>query len=132
MTARRLPLLRRSSLRFIAPLAGVVVLLGAGGLAAVETETVRGYGDALLWALSLMTTVGFVGGIPHSIGGRLPGGGAQATGRREPIAVAFHITVSRCHKGNATFIAPVHPATAVCSHETMTTSVIQVGRHPQP
>jgi len=49
----------------------VAVLLGGGGLAAIETETVGDYGDGVLWALSLMTTVGFVGGVPHTVAGKL-------------------------------------------------------------
>lgn len=49
----------------------MTVLLGGGGLAALETETVGNYGDGVLWALSLMTTVGFVGGLPHTVAGKL-------------------------------------------------------------
>jgi voltage-gated potassium channel len=67
----RLPRVRRRWLRFAAPLAALMVLLGGGGLAALETETVGNFGDALLWALSLMTTVGFVGGLPHTVAGKL-------------------------------------------------------------
>jgi voltage-gated potassium channel len=67
----RLPRVRRRWLRFAAPLAVLAVLLGGGGLAALETETVSNYGDAVLWALSLMTTVGFVGGLPHTVAGKL-------------------------------------------------------------
>ena len=52
------------------PLAGVGVLLG-GGLAAVEADAARGYGDGVLWALSLMTTVGFVGGQPQAVAGKV-------------------------------------------------------------
>jgi voltage-gated potassium channel len=62
---------RRRWLRFAAPLALVSVLLGGGGLAAVETQTISGYGDGFLWALSLMTTVGFFGGQPHTLPGKL-------------------------------------------------------------
>jgi voltage-gated potassium channel len=58
----------------------VSVLLGGGGLAAVETETVHGYGEGVLWALSLMTTVGFVGGQPHSAPGKLIAGGLMLLG----------------------------------------------------
>lgn len=67
----RLPQIRRQWLRVAAPLAAVAVLLGGGGLAAIETETVGDYGDGVLWALSLMTTVGFVGGVPHTVAGKL-------------------------------------------------------------
>ena len=62
------------------PLAAVAVLLGGGGLAAVETDTVHGYGEGLLWALSLMTTVGFVGGVPHSVPGKLIAAGLMLCG----------------------------------------------------
>jgi voltage-gated potassium channel len=67
----KLPRVRRRWLRFIAPLAAVTVLLGGGALAALETETVSNYGDGVLWALSLMTTVGFVGGLPHTAAGKV-------------------------------------------------------------
>lgn len=67
----RLPRVRRRWLRVAAPLAAVGVLLGGGGLAAIETQTVGDYGDGVLWALSLMTTVGFVGGVPHTVAGKL-------------------------------------------------------------
>jgi voltage-gated potassium channel len=76
----RLPRLRRRWFRFAAPLAAVAVLLGGGGLAAVETETVHGYGEGILWALSLMTTVGFVGGVPHSVPGKLIAAGLMLFG----------------------------------------------------
>jgi voltage-gated potassium channel len=71
---------RRRWLRFAAPFAAAAVLLGGGGLAAVETETVHGYGEGVLWALSLMTTVGFVGGQPHSTPGKLIAGGLMVLG----------------------------------------------------
>lgn len=67
----RVPRVRRRWLRFAAPVAALAVVLGGGGLAALETQTVRDYGDGLLWALSLMTTVGFVGGLPHTVAGKL-------------------------------------------------------------
>jgi voltage-gated potassium channel len=66
-----LPRIRRGWLRIVLPLAVVVAVLGGGGLAAVETETIGGYGDGLLWALSLMTTVGFINGHPHTAAGKL-------------------------------------------------------------
>ncbi len=65
-----LPRVRRRWLRFAAPLAAVIVLLAGGGLAAIETQTIGDYGDGVLWALSLMTTVGFVGGLPQTVGGK--------------------------------------------------------------
>ncbi len=70
----RLPHVKRRWLRFAVPLAALAVLLGGGGLAALETQTVGDYGDGVLWALSLMTTVGFVGGIPHTVAGKLIAG----------------------------------------------------------
>lgn len=49
----------------------VTVLLAGGGFAALESQTVPGYWDGLWWALSLMTTVGFIGETPETTGGRL-------------------------------------------------------------
>jgi len=67
----QLPRIRRS---FVLP--GVVVALaalavGAGGAAAFESDTVGSYWEGLWWALSLMTTVGFVEGPPASVGGAI-------------------------------------------------------------
>jgi len=76
----RLPRVRRRWLRFAAPLAAMAVLLGGGGLAAIETQTVGDYGDGLLWALSLMTTVGFVGGLPHTVAGKVIAAGLMLCG----------------------------------------------------
>ncbi len=61
----------RSSLRYLIPGAAIAVLLGGGALAALETDTVESYWEGTWWALSLMTTVGFVGGIPHTVAGKL-------------------------------------------------------------
>lgn len=58
----------------------VIVLIAGGGLAAIETETAGNYGDGVLWALSLMTTVGFVGGLPHTVGGKLIAAGLMLCG----------------------------------------------------
>jgi voltage-gated potassium channel len=63
---RRLPL--------VIPLAGAVVLLAGGALAAIETDTVSDYSEGLWWAVSLMTTVGFAGATPETTGGRLVSG----------------------------------------------------------
>lgn len=71
MALPRPPLPSRRWLRLALPLALIAVLLGAGGLAAFETDTVGSYGEGLMWALSLMTTVGFVGGLPASVAGKL-------------------------------------------------------------
>ncbi|MDH4176963.1 MAG: potassium channel family protein [Thermoleophilia bacterium] len=70
----------RGWLRVAVPAAVVTVLLAGGGLAAVETETVSSYADGVLWALSLMTTVGFVGGIPHTAVGKLIAAGLMLFG----------------------------------------------------
>lgn len=56
--------------RFALPFAVVVVLLSGGGLAALEAEAAKSYWDGVLWSLSLMTTVGFVGGVPSTAGGK--------------------------------------------------------------
>jgi len=57
-------------------LPGVIIALaalvvGAGGAAAFESDTVGSYWEGLWWALSLMTTVGFVEGPPETVGGAL-------------------------------------------------------------
>ena len=49
----------------------VVVLLAGGGFAAFESHQVSSYGEGVWWALSLMSTVGFVGEAPESTAGRL-------------------------------------------------------------
>jgi hypothetical protein len=61
----------RASLRWALPAAGILVLLAGGGFAAVETDTVMSYWEGVWWALSLMTTVGFVGGSPETTAGQL-------------------------------------------------------------
>ena len=76
----RVPRVRRRWLRYAAPLAALAVLLAGGGFAAIETETVSDYGDGVLWALSLMTTVGFVGGLPHTAWGKLIAAGLMLCG----------------------------------------------------
>ena len=76
----RVPRVRRRWLRFAAPLAAVAVLLAGGGFAAIETETVSDYGDGVLWALSLMTTVGFFGGLPQTAAGKLIAAGLMLCG----------------------------------------------------
>lgn len=50
----------RRTMRYVLPLAVLVVLLAGGGFAALETRTVASYPEGVWWALSLMTTVGFV------------------------------------------------------------------------
>jgi Ion channel len=63
--------LRTQWLRLVVPFGAVVVLLGGGGLAAFEAEAAPTYWDGVLWSLSLMTTVGFVGGVPATAGGKI-------------------------------------------------------------
>jgi hypothetical protein len=48
-----------------------VLLLAGGGFAAFESRQVSNYWEGLWWALSLMSTVGFVGEAPESVVGRL-------------------------------------------------------------
>jgi voltage-gated potassium channel len=64
----------RHNLRYLLPLAVLVVLLGGGGFAAFETDTVPSFGSGVWWALSLVTTVGFIGDTPVSLGGRVLAG----------------------------------------------------------
>lgn len=50
------------------------MLAGGGGLAALESNVASSYGEGVWWALSLMTTVGFVGEAPETAGGRVLSG----------------------------------------------------------
>jgi voltage-gated potassium channel len=61
----------RHNLRYLLPLVVLVVLLSGGGFAALETDTVSSFGSGVWWALSLVTTVGFVGETPTTTGGRV-------------------------------------------------------------
>jgi voltage-gated potassium channel len=61
----------RHSLRYLLPGAAVIVVIGGGAFAALETDTVESFWEGAWWALSLMTTVGFVGGTPHTAAGRV-------------------------------------------------------------
>jgi voltage-gated potassium channel len=61
---------RRLSLHWALPSAAIVVLLAGGGFAAVEADTVTTYWRGVWWALSLMTTVGFVSGSPSTGAGQ--------------------------------------------------------------
>lgn len=63
--------LRRSFLRAVLPLTAALVVLGGGGLAALESGTVHSFGDGVWWALSLMTTVGFTAGVPTTAAGKV-------------------------------------------------------------
>lgn len=49
----------------------LVVLLAGAGFVALESDVVSTYWEGLWWALSLMTTVGFVGELPETTGGRI-------------------------------------------------------------
>jgi voltage-gated potassium channel len=61
---------RRRLVNYIV-LAAFVVLLAGGGFAAFESRQVSSYWEGMWWALSLMSTVGFVGEAPESLAGRL-------------------------------------------------------------
>lgn len=47
----------------------VALLVGAGAAAAFESDTVGSYGRGLWWAISLMTTVGYIGQPPRTTEG---------------------------------------------------------------
>lgn len=64
----------RHRLRYLAPICAVVVVLAGGGFAALESDTVSSFGEGVWWALSLITTVGFVGGSPTTTPGRVLAG----------------------------------------------------------
>ena len=49
----------------------LLILLAGGGFAAFESRVVANYGEGVWWALSLMTTVGFIGEAPETTAGRL-------------------------------------------------------------
>jgi voltage-gated potassium channel len=63
-------ILRRRLVIFVA-IGAALVLLAGGAFAAFEDRAVGSYWDGLYWALSLMTTVGFIGASPQSTEGRL-------------------------------------------------------------
>lgn len=46
--------------------AAFIALLAGGGFAAFESRQVSNYWEGLWWALSLMSTVGFIGEAPES------------------------------------------------------------------
>ncbi len=66
--------LRRNWLRAFLPAALAVVLLAGAAMAALEADTAHSFGAGVLWALSLMMTVGFTGAVPHTVAGRLLAG----------------------------------------------------------
>ena len=57
--------------RYLLVLTPLVVLLAGAGFATLEKGLVSSYWEGLWWALSLMTTVGFVGETPETTGGRI-------------------------------------------------------------
>lgn len=72
--------MRRAWLRYALPAAGAFVLVAGGGFAALEADTVDTYWQGLWWALSLMTTVGFVGEAPTTVAGQLLSAGLMVSG----------------------------------------------------
>ncbi len=52
-------------------LGALAVVIAGAGFAALESRTVSSYWDGLWWALSLITTVGFVGEVPETTGGQI-------------------------------------------------------------
>lgn len=71
---------RARFLRYLVPVAALIVALAGGGLAALEADTATSFGDGVWWALSLVTTVGFVGKTPVTIGGRVLAGALMVFG----------------------------------------------------
>ena len=62
---------RRAWSRYAIPVVALVALLSGGAFASLETHTTSSFWDGLWWAVSLMTTVGFVGGEPVTPVGKL-------------------------------------------------------------
>jgi voltage-gated potassium channel len=60
----------RRWLRYLIPLTAAVVLLGGGGFAALETDTVDSFWEGVWWAVTLAATVGFVD-APTTVGGKM-------------------------------------------------------------
>lgn len=48
-----------------------LLLAGAGAGAALEEQTVGNFGSGLMWAVTLMTTAGFINGPPETGGGNV-------------------------------------------------------------
>lgn len=64
----------RVSRRWLAPavvMSIAALVLGAAAAAAFETQTVGSYWRGLWWAVSLLTTVGFVGATPQTVVGAI-------------------------------------------------------------
>lgn len=64
----------RHTLRYLLPGAALVVVLAGGAFAALETDTVASFGAGVWWALSLVTTVGFIGPAPVTAAGKVLAG----------------------------------------------------------
>lgn len=47
----------------------LLIIVSAAAAAAIETDTVGSFGRGLWWAVSLVTTVGFIGGAPDTAAG---------------------------------------------------------------
>lgn len=78
--SRRRPRLDRHVLRYVYPAVALLVALAGGGIAAVESDTVGSLGDGIWWALSLVTTVGFVHGTPTTTAGKVIAGVLMVVG----------------------------------------------------
>jgi hypothetical protein len=81
-TMKRLAATRVTPLRvaLLLGLGAVLVLLAGGGFAALESRSVSTYWEGVWWALSLMTTVGFVGETPETVAGRVLSGALMVSG----------------------------------------------------
>jgi hypothetical protein len=62
--------LSRATFRWVVPGSALLVLLAGAGFAALEADAVGSYWRGVWWALSLMTTVGFVGRAPSTAAGQ--------------------------------------------------------------
>jgi voltage-gated potassium channel len=71
---------QRAWLRYLVPLALLVVVTGAAGLAAFATDTAESYLDGIWWSISLMTTVGWAGAPPTTFIGHLIAAVTMVTG----------------------------------------------------
>ncbi len=78
--AMRLIRWSRRHIRFVIPLAGLVVLVAGGAAAAIESDTIDGFWQGAWWALALMMTVGFVGSEPLTTGGKVISAVLMVTG----------------------------------------------------
>lgn len=67
-------MMSRHSLRYFYPAAALLVALAGGGLAALESDTAGSFAEGVWWALSLITTVGFVGHTPVTVAGKVIAG----------------------------------------------------------